>query len=89
MNDDWTPADDWADRAACKDHPTSWFFGGPGSNQDLAKGKRVCARCPVTRECRNEAETFGGMYETWGLWGGEIYRDGVIVVDRKGKGMVA
>jgi hypothetical protein len=89
VNDEWTISDDWADRAACKGYPIEFFFGGPGRNHDLEKGKKICARCPVARECREEAESFGGMYETWGLWGGEIYRDGVITVDRKGKGAAA
>lgn len=72
--------DDWADRAACKGKPLSWFFGGPGKNQDLDKGKRCCLDCPVLLDCRKEAESYV-EHPSWGVWGGQLYRDGVVCHD--------
>jgi len=44
----------WAERAACHSYPQSLFFKDPGSRDEpwaWATGRRVCAGCPVRREC--------------------------------------
>ena len=52
--------DAWWERAACAGYPLSLFFSERGSNHSPEltthemRGKRVCARCPVRRECLTE-----------------------------------
>ena len=52
--------DPWWQRAACAGYPLSLFFSERGSNHSPEltthelRGKRVCARCPVRRECLTE-----------------------------------
>jgi hypothetical protein len=51
----------WAERAACMNLPTSMFYPESGSRRepspDEARAKRVCARCPVRKECLDYALT--------------------------------
>ena len=53
-------ADPWHRRAACAGYPLSLFFAERGSNHSGEptiqedRGKRVCARCEVRRECLTE-----------------------------------
>ena len=51
----------WHKRAACAGYPLSLFFPERGSNHSDVptiqedRAKRICARCPVRRECLNES----------------------------------
>ena len=51
----------WYRRAACAGHPLSLFFPDRGSNHSAEptlqedRAKRVCVRCPVRRECLEDA----------------------------------
>jgi WhiB family redox-sensing transcriptional regulator len=46
--------DDWYSRAACRPHPTKWWYS---SNQVVIRqAKRICAACPVSTECLHDAE---------------------------------
>ncbi len=66
----------WQMRGACVGQPERWFFpdgGGPNANYAYAKGRRVCARCPVRVLCLTEAiKLEGRLDQQWrfGLWGG-------------------
>lgn len=59
---------DWARRARCREVGSEVFFAddvaGDGSHL-YRHAKRVCAECPVWRECR-----LAGLGEDWGVWGG-------------------
>lgn len=66
---------DWRQHAACIGADPELFFSssrqGPAP---IAAAKRVCAACPVARECLTEAMTMpaGGIY---GVWGGKGPRE--------------
>jgi Transcription factor WhiB len=62
---------DWSARAACKDADGDLFFPPDNERGNYraireAKAKRVCHTCPVTTQCRQEADDNGHV----GIWGG-------------------
>ena len=58
----------WWAHAACTDQPTDLFFAdGRGR---LAEAVRVCATCPVRRDCYQDARARG---EEYGVWGGVVF----------------
>ena len=69
---DWD-ADEWRDRAACRDTSPELFFpiGTTGVALDqIDAAKRVCGQCPVASEClefalatNQEAGVWGGLTE--------------------------
>jgi WhiB family redox-sensing transcriptional regulator len=66
------PRPEWQSRAACAGKPTVWFFcpsgvDGHERSRWFARGRLVCADCPVRVECLNYALSNG---ERHGLWGG-------------------
>lgn len=61
---------DWSARGACRgeDPELFWPIGsGIGVQAQIAAAKRVCARCPVRRGCREHALA---KPEEAGIWGG-------------------
>ncbi|MGH9251887.1 MAG: WhiB family transcriptional regulator [Acidimicrobiales bacterium] len=51
----------WRDAAACAGYATDWWHSDrPADKKDA---KDICATCPVTAECLNDADK-------WGIWGG-------------------
>ncbi len=66
----------WQTRAACIGQPERWFFpdgGGTNATYAYAKGRRVCAHCPVRARCLAEAMQLEGWLDAqwrFGLWGG-------------------
>ncbi|SEE52594.1 WhiB family transcriptional regulator, redox-sensing transcriptional regulator [Streptomyces sp. 3213] len=66
---------EWAQRAACAHEDPELFFPlsstGPALRQELA-AKRVCLRCPVTRQCFDWAMDSGQVH---GVWGGTSERE--------------
>lgn len=67
---------DWMDDALCaQTDPDLFHVDGSGSSYSPAK--KVCARCPVTRECAAYAQQVeGGAAHSWrhGIWGGQLPR---------------
>src|SRR5512139_2991901 len=57
----WT----WTRWAACRGHPTGWWFPGPGQSISR-KALSICERCPVRRQCLDTAV----QDELLGIWGG-------------------
>jgi WhiB family redox-sensing transcriptional regulator len=62
----------WQERAACQGSDAKLFFGPEKErirDREVREGaaKRVCASCPVLRECRNHALQ---TPELFGIWGG-------------------
>ncbi|MGH3417071.1 MAG: WhiB family transcriptional regulator [Actinocrinis sp.] len=62
----------WQERAACQGSDAKLFFGPEKERireREAREGaaKRVCASCPVLRDCRNHALQ---TPELFGIWGG-------------------
>lgn len=69
----------WREQAACRGMGADMFVLDKGDARDVAKAKAVCARCEVTEECYEEAETpvyIGGVHApTLGVWAGMSGKD--------------
>ena len=67
---------DWMDEALCaQTDPDLFHVNGSGSSYSNAQ--KICARCPVTQQCANFAQTVeGSTAHSWrfGLWGGQLPR---------------
>lgn len=50
----------WRDAAACRDEPTDWFFAEPGT-LEAAAASAMCAACPVSGPCRDDARDHGDL----------------------------
>ncbi len=78
----------WQTHGACIGQPERWFFpdgGGPNANHAYAKGRRVCARCPVRDLCLADAMRAEGWQEVqwrFGLWGGKTPAERVELMRR-------
>jgi WhiB family redox-sensing transcriptional regulator len=57
-----------------------WFAESPS---ELEQAKALCAGCPARRACLAGALE---RRESWGVWGGEIFVDGVVVLQKRGRG---
>jgi WhiB family redox-sensing transcriptional regulator len=57
------------------------FFQSHGRALDLAK--ELCGPCPIRELCLSEALQRG---EPHGVWGGEIFVDGIVVAMKRGPG---
>ncbi|MGH3142397.1 MAG: WhiB family transcriptional regulator [Actinomycetes bacterium] len=60
--------------------PELWFAESPA---DLEVAKELCRRCPLRAECLAGAIERG---EPWGVWGGEIFQNGVIIARKRPRG---
>lgn len=60
----------WRDAAACRGMDTDVFF--PLRGEDVRAAKAVCADCPVSAECLDEALA---EREVIGVWGGTSERE--------------
>jgi WhiB family redox-sensing transcriptional regulator len=50
---------------------------------DIARAKAICAKCPRTATCLQDALD---RAEPWGVWGGELLDNGRIVVHKRPRG---
>ncbi|MDN5797058.1 MAG: WhiB family transcriptional regulator [Intrasporangium sp.] len=65
----------------CVEHDADlWFAQRPG---ELDLAKRLCQSCPLRAECLAAAID---RREPWGVWGGQIFVDGVVVARKRGPG---
>ncbi len=70
-----------ADRTPCTStDPELWFAEQPAR---LAVAKELCAGCPLKQSCLAGALD---RREPWGVWGGEIVEDGVVLAYKRGRG---
>jgi WhiB family redox-sensing transcriptional regulator len=69
-SDPQEPPGEWADEAACRNHPDKLFF--PEQNESAAPAKRICATCPVLQQCFDYATA---SKEKYGVWGGESQQE--------------
>jgi len=73
----------WRQQAACErlGVPTSAFFSEDLGEITLAKN--TCAECPVMEECLEGAIR---RREPWGVWGGQLFRNGHILTTKRRRG---
>jgi WhiB family redox-sensing transcriptional regulator len=50
---------------------------------DIARAKAICRKCGLAEACRNGALE---RAEVYGVWGGELFVEGVIVAVKRGRG---
>ena len=77
---------DWRAHAACRGRDPEWWFPRPGSTGSQAL--RICAGCPVARDCLAEQmDREGGIHhaDRHGIWGGLSPRQRYALA-RKGEG---
>lgn len=60
--------------------PELWFAERPA---ELNLAKALCAHCPIKRACLAGALD---RREPWGVWGGEIVQQGVVLAYKRGRG---
>ena len=65
----------------CQSHDPGLFFAE--SPRDVEAAKRLCADCPVRQLCLAGARE---RREPWGVWGGELFKDGVVIARKRPRG---
>jgi len=65
---------------ACSANPDLFFAELPG---DVTRAKALCRDCPVRTVCLADALDRG---EPWGVWGGELFLNGVVVRRKRARG---
>ncbi|GAB2641266.1 WhiB family transcriptional regulator [Nocardia goodfellowii] len=60
--------------------PDLWFAESPAQ---LEEAKALCAACPIRKGCLTAAIDRG---EPWGVWGGEIFDQGVVIARKRPRG---
>jgi WhiB family redox-sensing transcriptional regulator len=60
--------------------PTLFFTESPA---DVEFAKSLCQGCPIRLECLEGALE---RREPWGVWGGELFAQGVVVAGRRARG---
>ena len=60
--------------------PDLWFAESP---TQLEEAKALCASCPIRKGCLAAALDRG---EPWGVWGGEIFEQGVVIARKRPRG---
>ena len=66
---------------ACSADPNLFFAESPG---DVTRAKALCRDCPARAACLADALDRG---EPCGVWGGELFLNGVIVRDKRARGL--
>ena len=51
--------------------------------RDIDQAKALCSDCPIRMACLMGAIE---RREPWGVWGGEVFVEGVIVAHKRGRG---
>ena len=78
-----TTTQTWEREAACRRAgvPTELFFSEDLS--EIAAAKRICAECPVMSQCLEQAIH---NEEPWGVWGGQLFLQGVVIPRKRPRG---
>ena len=74
----------WQDRARCRDGNgtlTHLFFSE--DLIDIARAKAICSKCTVSVPCLAGAVE---RAEPWGVWGGQLFVNGQILVTKRSRG---
>lgn len=64
----------------CRSDPELFFAEEP---EEVERAKSLCGDCPVRGVCLAGALDRG---EPWGVWGGELFADGVVVPRKRPRG---
>jgi WhiB family redox-sensing transcriptional regulator len=65
----------------CQQRDSELFFAE--SPADLELAKTLCTACPVRAECLAGALE---RREPWGVWGGELFQQGVVIARKRPRG---
>ena len=65
----------------CREHDAELWFAE--STRDVELAKSLCGECPLRAGCLAGAVE---RREPWGVWGGEVFVDGVVVARKRGRG---
>ena len=57
-----------------------WFADCP---TQVSAAKALCQGCPVRSECLQRALEAA---EPWGVWGGELFAEGVVIAAKRSRG---
>jgi WhiB family redox-sensing transcriptional regulator len=57
-----------------------WFASHPSA---IELAKSLCRECPLRASCLTEARE---RQEPWGVWGGELFENGVIIAQKRRPG---
>ncbi|WP_245643539.1 WhiB family transcriptional regulator [Sanguibacter suarezii] len=60
--------------------PELWFAE---QTAQIEQAKAMCRQCPLVQACLAGAVE---RAEPWGVWGGEVFVDGVVVARKRGRG---
>jgi WhiB family transcriptional regulator, redox-sensing transcriptional regulator len=70
-----------SDRLPCRvNDPELWFAESPA---DVEFAKALCLDCPVRQMCLGSALD---RREPWGVWGGELFLQGVVIPRKRPRG---
>lgn len=70
-----------ATQTPCRSNdPELWFAESP---DDVEHAKRLCQQCPTRALCLTEALE---RREPWGVWGGELLLQGVVIPRKRPRG---
>ncbi|WP_295656150.1 WhiB family transcriptional regulator [uncultured Nocardioides sp.] len=68
-------------QAPCRiNDPDLWFAESPS---DVENAKALCQDCPVVALCLDSALE---RREPWGVWGGELFLQGVVIPRKRPRG---
>ncbi len=70
-----------ADDLPCRSTDPELFFAESPADVELAKS--ICTACPIREACLSGALE---RREPWGVWGGELFVQGVIVARKRPRG---
>jgi len=73
-------ATDLGDPLPCSSNTRLWFSDLPA---DLELAKASCGTCPLRGPCLAGAVE---RREPWGVWGGEIFENGVVIAYKRPRG---
>lgn len=65
----------------CRREDPELFFGETPADVEIAKA--LCLDCPVRRECLAGALE---RREPWGVWGGQLFLQGVVIPRKRPRG---
>jgi WhiB family redox-sensing transcriptional regulator len=69
------------DQLPCRREDPELFFAETPADVEIAKA--LCVGCPVRRECLAGALD---RREPWGVWGGELFLQGVVIPRKRPRG---
>lgn len=65
----------------CREHDSELWFAE--RTAEVERAKALCRECPIREGCLAGAVA---RHEPWGVWGGEVFVDGVVVARKRGRG---